>query len=335
MGYARGRFGVEYQPRRGRSEGHPLLWFAVVAVLLVSGAFTYHFFTRQKDSDSERVVEKPKKTVDDTPGTAVVKERAIPSNRVERARATVATNTPVPPPAQHQTTTTSTATVKPPPPQPQPSSPPNPNVKRVQEWLQASADRPAEDRVRLERLLEAETKKSPTLAIDAIKRLYGRATMADLQDPLLRRLGELNLEVLFSGQNNPLVTSVTAKRGDSRDRIAHENRTTPAVIARLNPKVKWEKLKPGDTIRVLFVPSPTLVIYRKRGYADLSLKGGAFFNRYDVSVKKTARNGTYTISSESSESVRSRVRDLGITAQKRAEIEMFLAPGSRIVIADQ
>jgi len=334
MGYARGRFGVEYQPRRGRSEGHPLLWFAVVTVLLVSGAFTYHFFTRQKNLDPERVAEKSKKTGDDATGTAVVKERAVPSNRVEKVQAVVVTNTPARPPTQPRVAT-QTSTVKPPPPQPQLPSPPDANVRRVQDWLKSSEDRPSEDRVRLERLLEAETKKNPTLAIDAIKRLCNRATLADLQDPLLRRLGELNLEILFSGQNNPLVTSITAKRGDSRDRIAHENRTTPAVVARLNPKVKWEKLKPGDAIRVLFVPSPTLVIYRKRGYADLSLKGGAFFNRYDVSVKKTARNGTYTISSESSESVRSRVRDLGITAQKRAEIEMFLAPGSRIIIADQ
>ena len=330
MGYARGKFGVEYQPHRQQSEGHPLLWFVVVVVLLVSGAFTYYRLTRNPDTHGGG--DHPKA---DRPAVSV--ENQTPANQPTTQRVPVVKSTPPPePPRQPRENPEAPARSKPPqtPPSP-PPPPPNPNADRVREWLRSSNERPSEDCVRLERLLEAEIKGSPSLAADAIRKLYGRATMADLQDPLLRRLGELNLQLLFSGQNNPLVTTVTAKRGDSRDRIARENRTTPSVIVKLNPKLKWEKLKPGDAVRVLFVPSPTLVVYRKRGYADLSLKGGAFFNRYDVTVKKTAQNGTYTISSEAGESVWTRFRELGINAQKRAEIEMFLAPGARIIVADQ
>lgn len=331
MGYARGRFGVEYQPHRQQSEGHPLLWFVVVVVLLVSGAFTYYRLTRNPDAHGG--VDRPK--ADHPPAD---EGKKTPPPQMAKKQSPDARNLPLPPESKSQTKQ-ETPVVKPKQPQqqtpPPPPPPPNPNADRVREWLRTSNGRPSEDCVRLERLLEAEIKGSPALAVDAIRKLYGRATMADLQDPLLRRLGELNLQILFSGQNTPLVTTVTAKRGDSRDRIAHENRTSTTVIVKLNPKLKWERLKPGDAVRVLFVPSPTLVIYRERGYADLSLKGGAFFNRYDVTVKKTAQNGTYTVSSEAGESVWARFRELGINAQKRAEIEMFLSPGARIIVADQ
>ena len=332
MGYARGRFGVEYQPHRQQSEGHPLLWFVVVVVLLVSGAFTYYRFTRGSNTssgDEHSKVDRP--TPEDgkqAPSALTVDKQTPDVKSIPTSPAHKPQERQVPPVVQ------SRPRQQPPSPAPPPPPPPNPNADRVREWLRASSERPSEDCVRLERLLEAEIKGSPALAADAIKKLYGRATMADLQDPLLRRLGELNLQLLFSGQNNPLVTTVTAKRGDSRDRIARENRTTTAVIVKLNPKIKWEKLKPGDSVRVLFVPNPLLVIYRQRGYADLSLKNGVFFNRYDVTVKKTVQSGTYPISTESGESVWARFRELGITAQKRAEIEMFLSFGSRIIVAD-
>lgn len=323
MGYARGRFGVEYQPRR--TEGHPLLWVVVTVVLLVSCAFTLYRFTRPNNDSF-----KPQPAID-APQRNEVPARAStrPSKTSDGAPSTKA--------ASISTTTNRTEKQKiadSKPPKPVAPPPPDPNVERVQNWIGTSQDRPVNERVLLERLLAAEREKNATLAIDTIKKLHTRPAMADIQDALMRRLGNLNLQVLFSGQNNPLVTSVTARRGDSRDRIARENRTTPAAIVKLNPQTKWEKLKPGDAVRVLFVPSPLLVIYRRRGYADLSLKNGTFFNRYDISVKETAPNGTYPISSTSGETVWARFRELGITAQKRAEIEMFLSSGSRIIVAD-
>ena len=69
------------------------------------------------------------------------------------------------------------------------------------------------------------------------------------------------------------------RRGDSRDRIARENRTTPAAVAKLNPLVKWEKLRPGDTVTVFKFLSPILVVHKQLGYADLSLLNGEFFRR--------------------------------------------------------
>lgn len=322
MGYARGRFGVEYQPRR--SEGHPLLWVVVSAVLLVSCAFTLYRFRRPKNDSIKPTtpIEVPEK--DDAPSKADVRQSRTGDGRLAGAAAISATTNRIEKPRA----------VEAKPPKPAAPPKPNPNVERVQNWIGTSQDRPVNERVLLERLLAAEREKNATLAIDTIKKLHTRPAMADIQDALMRRLGDLNLQVLFSGQNNPLVTTVTARRGDSRDRIARENRTTTAVIVKLNPKIKWEKLKPGDSVRVLFVPNPLLVIYRQRGYADLSLKNGVFFNRYDVTVKKTVQSGTYPISTESGESVWARFRELGITAQKRAEIEMFLSFGSRIIVAD-
>lgn len=315
---------MEYQPRR--SEGHPLLWVVVTVVLLVSCAFTLYRFTRpnndsikpqpaigtpQRNEVPVRTDTRPSKTSGRDLTARMASSSTTTTNRIEKPEIAEAK-----------------------PPKPATPSPPDPNVERVQNWIGTSQDRPVNERVLLERLLAAERERNATLAIDTIKKLHTRPAMADIQDALMRRLGDLNLQLLFSGQNNPLVTTVTAKRGDSRDRIARENRTTPAAIVRLNSKIKWERLKPGDSVRVLFVPNPLLVIYRQRGYADLSLKNGVFFNRYDVTVKKTAPSGTYPISTESGESVWTRFRELGITAQKRAEIEMFLSSGSRIIVAD-
>ena len=41
MGYARGRFGVEYQPH-GNTETHRLRWFVGIVTLLVLAAFTWY-----------------------------------------------------------------------------------------------------------------------------------------------------------------------------------------------------------------------------------------------------------------------------------------------------
>lgn len=327
MGYARGRFGVEYQPRR--SEGHPLLWVVVTVVLLVSCAFTYYQLSHRKSPPV--AVPQPdgvKSPVVKTSSHEVRPVRASrppapPTNVIEKTVSPVGG-------AVRRAVVPMPAAV--PPSKPDPSS--DPNVLRVQKWIETSQDRPAEERVRLERLLAAERDKNIPLAIDTIQKLCSRPAMADLQDVLLRRLGDLNLQLLFSGQNNPLITSVIAKRGDSRDRIARENRTTTTALMKLNPKIKWDRLKPGDTVRILFVPNPMLVVYKQRGYADLSIKNGQFFGRYDLTTSKNAKCAVYPISTESGESVFVRFRELGLKAPKRAEIEMFLAPGSRIIIAE-
>ncbi len=223
--------------------------------------------------------------------------------------------------------------VKPPPPKPVVVPP---EARLVEKWLETAQTRPDKERVLLERLAEAERQKNVPVAIDTIKKLYDRPTMADLQDQLVRRLGDLNLQHLLSGTTTPWTAIVTAKRGDSRDRIAREHRTTSAAVAKLNPRIKWERLQPGDAVRVLNFPSAVLVIYKQRGYADLSLKNGQFFRRYYLTIAKTAKSAVYPIAAESGATVHGRFRELGvkIAPRDRAEIEMFLAPGSRITVAE-
>ena len=203
----------------------------------------------------------------------------------------------------------------------------------VDRILKTLEDRPRGDQVLLRKLVEAEQQGNAKIAVDTIQKLSRRPTMADLKDPLMRRLGDLNLELLLSGQPTPWTTIATVRRGDGRERIAREHRTTPAAVARLNPDVKWERLQPGDSVRVLDFPSAALVVYGD-GTADLSLnKNGQFFRRYYLSVSKTARSGVYPI--ESGASPASRFRELGmkLAPRDRSELEMFLAPGSRIVVS--
>ena len=210
-------------------------------------------------------------------------------------------------------------------------------LRLVESWLATASTRSEKEQVLLQRLAEAERQGNVPLAIDSLKKLYDRPTMADIRDPLMRRLGDLNVAHLFSGKTTPWTVVVTVKRGDSLNRIAREHRSTPAVVAKLNPRVKWERLQPGDTVRVLDFPNAVLVIYKQLGYADLSLKNGQFFRRYILSIAKSTPCSVYPISPESGATVHARFRELGIRASSpdRAELDLFLAPGSRITVAEQ
>ena len=291
MGYARGRFGVEYQPH-GNTETHRLRWFVGIVTLLVLAAFTWYRLSHRTSA--------PKPP------------------REAAARAPVAVTDPVgtPTPRAKQT----------------------PQVLRlVGSWLATASTRSEKEQVLLQRLAEAERQGNVPLAIDSLKKLYDRPTMADIRDPLMRRLGDLNVAHLFSGKTTPWTVVVTVKRGDSLNRIAREHRSTPAVVAKLNPRVKWERLQPGDAVRVLDFPNAVLVIYKQLGYADLSLKNGQFFRRYILSIAKSTPCSVYPISPESGATVHARFHELGIRASSpdRAELDLFLAPGSRITVAEQ
>ncbi len=279
----------------------------VVVVVLVLVAFTWYQFSRRKTKPTSIPPPPPLVQITEPPPV----KAAPPAKSSDKTTATASTRKPSPPP-------------------------PSPEARLVEKWLETAQTRPDKERVLLERLAEAERRKNVPVAIDTIKKLYDRPTMADLQDQLVRRLGDLNLQHLLSGATTPWTAIVTVKRGDSRDRIAREHRTTSTAVAKLNPRVKWEKIRPGDTVRVLNFPNAVLVIYKQRGYADLSLKNGQFFRRYYLSIAKTVKNAVYPIAAESGATVHARFRELGVKAapRDRAEMEMFLAPGSRITVAE-
>lgn len=316
MGYARGRFGVEYHPR-GDAETHRLRWFAGIVVLLVLAAFAWYRFThRVRAPKRERPAPRPPAAV--------------------RAKAPPATPPAVQTPARPAPAATNALrrAVAPPP----PKTRQQPQVLRlVETWLATASTRTEKEQVLLQRLAEAERQCNVPLAIDAIRKLYERPTMADIRDPLMRRLGDLNVAHLFSDKTTPWTAVVEVKRGDSLNRIAREHRSTPAVVAKLNPRVRWERLKPGDAVRVLDFPNAVLVIYKQRGYADLSLKNGQFFRRYVLAIAPTTPCSVYPVAQEAGATVHARLRELGVraSAADRAELDLFLAPGSRITVAEQ
>ncbi len=196
--------------------------------------------------------------------------------------------------------------------------------------------RPAAERVLLEKLAAAERQGDVMAAIDTIKRLCAQPAVADLHPRLWERLGQLNMQLLFSERSSPWTARVTVKRGDSRDRLARDNHTTSAVLDRLNPDTNWKSIRPGDVIRVLQNPRAVLVIHKRLGFADLSLKG-VFFHRYSFTGGARAAAGVYPVSREPGKTAHAYLRDLGVVfSQKdRTDLEMFLAPESSITVSDQ
>ncbi len=303
MGYTRGKFGVEYHPVE--TETHRLRGLVFVVLVLVAVAFVWYKISSHKPSV-------------DTP----VEDTVNPPTAIGATGPTISAVTNAP--------------VLLPPPKPTPTVAPEvrPLVKQL---LDTESSRPQQEQVLIRRYAEAERQENLRNSMDAIKKLYNRPSMADLRDPLMRRLGDLNRQMLFSGNLTPWTRRITVRRGDSRDRIARENRTTPAAVAKLNPLVKWEKLRPGDTVTVFKFLSPILVVHKQLGYADLSLLNGEFFRRYYLTTSKSAKCEVYPISPEAGQGVSARFRQLGIrlAPTDRAELEMFLSSGARITVTEQ
>lgn len=329
MSYARGRFGVEYHPQGG-AETHHLRGLVCIVLALVAIAFVWYKIAQHRSTP-------PDETMKPRPHEAV-RGKSVPEPAQPPVPATVLSTTPTHAPTAAAVPNKPTAprTVTLPRPKPTPTVAPavRPLVAQLEE---TRAKRSHQDQILIDRYTVAERDENAALAIDAIKKLYNRSTMADLKDPLLRRLGDLNHALLFSGKPTPWTAVVTVRRGDGRERIAREHRTTPAAVARLNPTVKWEKLKPGDTLRVLEFPNACLVIHKALGYADLSFKNDQFFRRYYLATAKSAKCDVYAIAPEDGSTLHARFRELGvkIAPPDRAELEMFLAPGSRITVTEQ
>ena len=354
MAFQTGRFGVQYHPRGGE-ESHLLRWLVTVVVALVLVSFVCDRITkslgnRPETREKNRVTAVPKPAVpkpDVAKPPAVrgpvrtaasgpaVQPKAAPKPEVVRS---VAEDRPSPPVPTPDANGARPATPKPPAPPVRPVPELPRTAQELIDKINATIEtRSNNEQVQLRRLMDAERQGRPEIAVDTIRRIYARPAFADLSDLLMRRWGDLNMALLFSGTDKPTpwTTVATVRRGDGLERIAREHRTTPAVIARLNPQRKWERLKPGDTVRVLNFPSATLVVHRG-GYADLALnKNEPFFRRYDLTVSDTAKSGVYPV--EAGSPARTRFRELGVrfkpTSSDRAELEMFLAPGSRIIVS--
>ena len=153
---------------------------------------------------------------------------------------------------------------------------------------------------------------------------------ADLDDSLARRLGTLNVRRLFDLRNAQWVKQVTVKRGDVASRIAYENGSTLASLARLNGG-NVEKVVIGQKLYVMDHPRFNLVIHRRTRTADLSLNG-KFFKRYDLPGEVSGKEGTY----EMPANPRTFWRSIGVEFKiaDRAELETLMPVKASVIIAE-
>ena len=185
-------------------------------------------------------------------------------------------------------------------------------------------------------LRDAERQGSVQGARGAIKSLMYRPPVEDLKDQLIRRLGDLNTQLLFSGTSTPWTATVVVKRGDTLQRIASDHRTTLEALQKLNPLKDPNRLALGQTLRVLNFPDADLVIHKQLQFAELLLKKNVF-KRYYLSVRATAEPGAYPVTTEAGSRATDRLRALiqHIAPADRDELRLFLAPGSRITVTAQ
>ena len=315
MAYARGRYGVEYTPRPSPgSGGHPLRWILLGLAVLVAASF---FVARHRRKP------RPPVLVRNVP-SAVVPEGKPPDVR------------PTPASVPEQPRPRATAPVSAPP----ASAGGRPRrdssfTAKVEGWIASRAWSKDEQEL-LILLRDAERQGNLQGARRAIERLLYRPSAEDLKDPLVRHLGELNTQLLFSGTNTPWTATVTVKRGDTLQRIAANHRTTLEALLKLNQIKDPNRLSLGQTLRVLNFPDADLVVHKQLQFAELLLKKRVF-KRYYVAVRTDAATGAYPVTNEMGARAVDRLRALlrQIAPADRDELRLFLAPGSRITVTAQ
>ena len=184
----------------------------------------------------------------------------------------------------------------------------------------------------LMRLKEAEKSRDVEMAISTIEsiRALPGSPAADLDDKLARQLGALNIRRLFELRSALWVKAVEVRRGDSASRIAVENGSTLASLARLNGG-NVDKIILGAKLYVMDHPRFNLVLHRRTRIADLSLNG-KFFKRYDLQGEVKARDGAYEIPDRR----KGFWEVFGPMFKKgdRSELDMLLPSGASLLVSD-
>lgn len=312
MSYSRGSYGIEYSAtRRDEGDGHLLKWtVAVVAVLAAISVITARgCFNRVKLP-----------TIIPPPMTAPDAIDAAEAPPPTAASAAVAPSIPRPAAAAQPAVAARSATEELPGP-----------ARLVRKWLNESGGRPATERTLLEKLLEAERSSNSKLALDTIERLRQRPAMADLDEPLTRRLGALNLQWLLSSQPSPWTTTAITRRGDTYHRIAREHGTTLAAVLTLNHALPDSKPEPGRKLRVLEFPRAAIVVHTQTKLADVTLNG-KFFKRYYASTGANTKVGSYPVTREAGPRTRFKELSIVFSPSDLDEIAMLLPPGASIAV---
>ena len=293
MSLARGKFGVEYNPRQAEREPSGLGWVIVLAALAALVALTWTLVRRVRAGSEEAALV-----------AAVEGPVAAQANGTDQT----------PPPVRFAQTSRV--------------------FQSFQPLRTELARRPPKVRNLLLRLEEAERRQDVEMAVTTIEtiRALPGSPAADIDDPLARRLGALNVRRLFDLRNAQWVKTETVGRGDSATRIAAENGSTFGSLARLNGgRDKVEKIIIGQKLFVLNHPRFGLVLHKRTKTADLSLNG-KFFKRYDLQGEPKAREGAY----EMPEKRRLFWNGIGSTFKPsdREELDMLLPKGAPILVSE-
>ena len=293
MAFERGRFGIEYdlRQREREHESSGLGWVFVLVAVVAVVSFVWTKFVRSGGEDEMPPAVPP------APSVQTPSQPAPPPSGAEEHPKVV---------------------VDPPPP---PRS------------VEASiAKRPVKVRNLLMRLDEAERRNDIDMAVSTIEQLRALpgSPAADLDDSLARRLGVLNVKRLFELKNAQWVKTVVVKRGDAASRIAAENGSTLASLARLNGG-NVDKIAIGRKLYVMDHPRFNLVIRRRTRTADLSLNG-KFFQRYDLDGEVSGNPGAY----EMTANPRAVWRALGVLFKSadRTELETLLPSGAQVLVSE-
>ena len=192
--------------------------------------------------------------------------------------------------------------------------------------------RPAKVRNLILRLEAAERNGDMAMAISTIEQIRSLPgnPAADLDNALAKRLGVLNMRLLFGGGPSPWTTEVSVRFGENASRIAHEHGSTLASLRRLNGG-QLEKLQVGKKLKVMDHPRFSLAVHRRQRTADLSLNG-KFFKRYYLLADVTGEDGAY----ETTDGLRNILQSKGIVlgGSDREELETLLPRGVPVLIAE-
>ena len=347
MAYVSGPYGIQYEQRSGDNETHRAKWVVGVVLAVVAASFSFMKIKKATSGTQNPPLEpinvEAVKNASDIPVPPPVREPAIGKTHSGRTK-----NIPTPPPLVPEAASrkkdlnspssptvelnpTSSRTAK-----TSAKANKDPWGRQIDEWLEESQTRSTTDRNLLERLSTAVREKKTSLEIDSLEKLCQRATLADIKDPLLRRLGELNMKLFLSKEPSRWTTDVTVKRGDSLKRIAREHGTTLAAVRTLNNMNGTDRIAVGDKLRVPEFPAAVLEVHKSLKLADLTLKG-KFFKRYAVKTDpvKTRVAPPYPISREAGPRTRFAELKISMSPDDLLEMDMLLAPGSSLVVTEQ
>jgi hypothetical protein len=311
MSFARGKFGIEYNPVRTDGDSPGLLPWALGVVFLI--ALISLAATLISRAGKEGGV-----------GTALTSLQAVldevePSQGGEEA---AATGDDAKESSSRQGSDAVADEVQ--------SVPDVPPPEKIE--ASGTAKRPTKVTNLLMRLETAEKNRDSAMAIETIEQLRALPgnPAADLDDSLARRLGALNMNRLFGAAKSPWVAEVVVKRGDTASRIAYEHGSTLASLAKLNGG-NVDKVIIGKKLKVMDHPRFSLVVHRLTKTADLSLNA-KFFKRYYLRSEVKGDVGAYEVPDR----VRTVLTEKGIDFDPgdRSELEMLMPKASTIIIAE-